>query len=65
MQEDEDMDKVVELKKLGVEVCQLKEYNEGIIRYVLDGCHGCFLATKTVFTQPNFQHNEVNTTHNN
>ena len=59
LREDEGSDVVQELRSCGVEVCQLREYNEGIIRYVLEDCHGCFLATKTAFTEPNFQHNEV------
>lgn len=59
LREDEGSDVVDELRNCGVEVCQLREYNEGIIRYVLEDCHGCFLATKTVFTEPNFQHNEI------
>ncbi len=47
------------LRNEGVEVHEVEDLTAEKVFEVLDGCHACFLATKTAFTEPNFQFNEV------
>ncbi|XP_063724180.1 nmrA-like family domain-containing protein 1 isoform X2 [Symsagittifera roscoffensis] len=47
------------LKENGVEVHIADEFNKETVFNILHGCYACFLATKTVFTEPNFQQNEI------
>ncbi|XP_075255123.1 nmrA-like family domain-containing protein 1 [Convolutriloba macropyga] len=56
---DGDPVKIQTLESQGADVFKLDEFTPDSVGSVLRGCYSCFLATKTVFTEPNFQHNEI------
>ena len=60
---DGDPVKIQTLESQGAEVFKLDEFTPDSVRGVLRGCYSCFLATKTAFSEPNFQHNEVSVFH--